>query len=356
MADVDQDRLSGCQEILLGTDPTHADTDNDGLSDGDEVLGTLAGLNLPALGVNPLRKNLLVEIDWMVGPECYAEGFSRKPTTENVAMVTEMFANAPVWNPDGSSGIDAIIDYGQGGFFTGGNEIDDGDALLDGDILHPDAEFHEKRSEHSDHRRLGHFHYGIMAWRHQDANNYSSGVAEVGGDDFIVSMHCAGNDHLGAVAYSNTIMHELGHNFGLLHGGGNYCNYRPNYDSVMNYRYAMFGNDFDCDANSDYIPGTFSDGSRSPLDEFAIDEPQGVCGDLPLDWNFDGQISSGLLLDLNKDDGLQDQTCGGTHTVLHDHNDWAAVSLASIANGGENQGPPNHEISNCLPVPTELQP
>ena len=33
---------------------------DDGIDDGDEVLGTVAGLDLPAMGTNPLRKNILI--------------------------------------------------------------------------------------------------------------------------------------------------------------------------------------------------------------------------------------------------------------------------------------------------------
>ena len=48
MMDGDDDRLRGCHELAVGTDPANADTDDDGLSDSDEVLGTVAGLDLPA--------------------------------------------------------------------------------------------------------------------------------------------------------------------------------------------------------------------------------------------------------------------------------------------------------------------
>ena len=57
------------------------------------------------------------------------------------------------------------------------------------------------------------------------------------GDDLIVSLYCAGSD--GNVA--NTILHEVGHNLGLRHGGNVDCNYKPNYNSVMNYRYQFPG-------------------------------------------------------------------------------------------------------------------
>jgi len=60
----------------------------------------------------------------------------------------------------------------------------------------------------------------------------SSGFAEIIGDDMIVSLQCFNfPDYV-----RNTIMHELGHNLGLHHGGfGDATNLEPNYNSVMNY-------------------------------------------------------------------------------------------------------------------------
>lgn len=113
--DLDNDRLSGCQEETIGTDALSPDTDLDGLPDGDEILGTLDGLNLPALGVDPLHKDILLEIDWMVGPECGDENFSRRPTPENITFLQDVFSKAQVANPDGTQGINVVVDIGQGG-------------------------------------------------------------------------------------------------------------------------------------------------------------------------------------------------------------------------------------------------
>src|SRR5687768_5592658 len=60
LSDIDGDRLSGCQAKQYNTDPTGFDTDGDGLGDGDEVLGTVAGLNLPGMGAKPGRKDILI--------------------------------------------------------------------------------------------------------------------------------------------------------------------------------------------------------------------------------------------------------------------------------------------------------
>lgn len=66
-ADADLDRFSGCQESGLKLDPAQADSDGDGLEDGDEVLGTLGGPALLAIGVDARRKNILIEYGWFEG-------------------------------------------------------------------------------------------------------------------------------------------------------------------------------------------------------------------------------------------------------------------------------------------------
>ena len=79
----------------------------------------------------------------------------------------------------------------------------------------------------------------------------ASGIAEIPGDDSIISF--GHNVDSGAPVpielWSSVMMHELGHNFGLVHGSmadaGNAeqscMNYKPNYISVMNYNYELNG-------------------------------------------------------------------------------------------------------------------
>ena len=63
--DSDFDGLPDDEEARLGTDVHHIDTDRDGLWDSWEVRG-YESVDLPALGVHPRRKDLLVEMDYMV--------------------------------------------------------------------------------------------------------------------------------------------------------------------------------------------------------------------------------------------------------------------------------------------------
>ena len=70
------------------------------------------------------------------------------------------------------------------------------------------------------------------------------GSSEIGGDDSIVSFGFFVDAHrpIPLEALAGVMMHELGHNFGLLHGGVGTCdNYKPNYLSVMNYNFYTSG-------------------------------------------------------------------------------------------------------------------
>lgn len=331
--DADGDGLPDCVEsntgifvddLDTGTDPANPDTDADGIDDGDEVHGTAGGLDLPGLGVSPLRRDILVEYDWFDDSlECGAH--SHQPSSAALNMVTAMFAAAPVLNPDGSTGIHFIHDAGQGGLLTGGSLIADADGVLSGGVGGFEYSQHKEQSFAAN--RRGYFHYVILPHRYNTDSN-SSGQAEIGGDDMIVSLYCAGSDS----NVAHTIAHELGHNLFLLHGGNTSCNYKPNYNSVMNYRYQFPGIDTNCTPPGNGVLD-YSIGSRLSLDENHLDENVGICGAPPWDWNGNAVIESDVSFDINADDDFQ-ILCGGTLTVLTDYDDWAHVNLAGLSAAG----------------------
>jgi hypothetical protein len=87
------------------------------------------------------------------------------------------------------------------------------------------------------------FHYAIFAHSVFPDNTATSlwedtisGYAEMPGNDLIISL---GEWDFTAGEQEGTFMHELGHNLGLDHGGGDSMNYKPNYLSVMNYTFQM---------------------------------------------------------------------------------------------------------------------
>ena len=354
--DSDGDRLGDCYETNTGsfvsatdtgTDPNNADTDGDGISDGDEVLGTSRGLDLPGMGANPLKKTILMEYDWLSDDtqEWYDSNARRwtydahnhKPTSAIAGWVEDAFANAPVSNPDGSTGIQIIQDYGQGGLFTGGNEIADTNGNLTEDVFGND--FVTKRSNNFAANRVGYFHYTIFAHRYYDGATDSSGYAELPGDDLIVTSDWWFDYYPDSVA--STIVHELGHNLNIRHGGNVNTNNKPNYNSVMNYDFQFAGIDTDCEgcgtdcsnqnayliSGDAIVDGTlpdgiraridFSRGTRADLDETSLDESIGVCSNVELDFNRSGVIDAGLVAaDINND---------GVSETLSDYDDWSNI-------------------------------
>jgi hypothetical protein len=71
----------------------------------------------------------------------------------------------------------------------------------------------------------------------------SSGCSQIGGSDLVVSLGSFATTLVGGVLHARgtsdqqagTLMHELGHNLGFRHGGGDNVNCKPNYLSVMSY-------------------------------------------------------------------------------------------------------------------------
>jgi hypothetical protein len=208
-----------------GTDPLVEDTDGDGLPDGLEVHATET---FP--GADPLRRDIFLEVDYMRE--------YRIPTSVK-RTVRSRFANAPVENPDNTTGIDLHI--------VRSNQVPY-QRILD------DETYLQYMTEQFDHRREG-YYYAVLI----DKTSMPSDVAPnrnvfdgSGSPGEITVTGTAGTDRIG-----NVFMHELGHAIGL----------RPNdfegidgtgvgfdtYPSVMNYN-----------APSGFLG--YSDGTNGPND------------------------------------------------------------------------------------------
>ncbi|MGI9602183.1 MAG: fibronectin type III domain-containing protein [Acidimicrobiales bacterium] len=327
-----------------GTSPTLADTDGDSILDGDEVLGTIDQLDLPALGVSPLRKDLLLEFDWFDDSLDGCGAHSHQPTATAISIYETPLENAPVANPDGSTGINVISDYGQGGLFVGGNLIADPNGVIAGGVS--GGEFLGYKSANFAPERNGYFHYVLLPHRYNTSSG-SSGQAELNGDDMIVSLYCFGSDY----NVGTTTLHELGHNLGLHHGGFESRNHKPNYNSVMNYAYQFPGVDNNCTPPGDGVID-FSSGGRADLDENNLDETIGICGGVPWDWNGDTVFDTGVVADINDADG--------SFTVLSDHDDWANLVFTGINDGdgavpGESRSVVVLELISDQPIPPEYR-
>ena len=226
-------------------------------------------------------------------------------------QLVQAFADAPTQNRDGTMGIALHVDYGQGNGFDGGNFISEADSFLNGGLI---GDYVNHKADNFAANREGYFHYVIQAYDFGDGG-VSSGAGGLGyapGFDFLVTQGCPKDGDV------TTYMHELGHNLNLLHGGFEDCNYKPNYNSVMNYRYNYAFRDCATEVQADL---TYSRGLLADLNETALNEAQGVCEDVAIDWNVDGSIST-IQYNVNSAEAYQQENCGGTFTILKDYDDW----------------------------------
>lgn len=378
---------AGRNDIPVGA----KDDDGDGIPDSAEVIGgTFAGLDLYSMGARAGQKDILIELDSMRSTD---EGII--PRSESLQMVVSSFA---------VKGINVMFDAGTAfspnfsvkNFNLGqGSSIVPYEACVTLNQTTCNLNISNKRSvydwkeENMDLRRRSLFHYLLMGST-QLANGGalgSSGVAEIQGNDFIVTL---GNWYLNTSNSTNknrlinfqasTIMHELGHNLGLRHGGNENLNYKPNYWSIMNYLYDLRGLDPDpasktayqrwrnqkgdgtpkecdlvaspCGDQSQYIM-SYSNGFSAILNESSLLESSNVGrgnnASAYADWNMDGQLTStAISKDLNGD---------GSLTILTDYDDWANLYFPFARNVYGNAGPSlNKTQKNILnPVSNDRQ-
>jgi hypothetical protein len=299
------------------------DSDGDGLRDAWETGSYTAPsggtVDLAGMGTNARRKDILVEVDWIA---------AATPNATIWATIEAAFANAPVLNPNGSRGVNIIIDRGQGGAFTGGGTVLADHTTMD---FGPNTaagytDFFTYKGNSFNNDRLNVFHYAIFG---RARPNGSSGVGEIVGNDFMVTFRNfnAWNQPL---AQAGTFIHELGHNLGLTHGDllntpGQYNeSNKPNFASTMSYRWQFPGVSIDCNWASEGFH-TYSAGYYARITESSVNENVGICDNSPLDMNADGQLSNPVAIDFKGD---------GTTTAVHDDFDqWGKLFLNFRAPG-----------------------
>jgi hypothetical protein len=144
-------------------------------------------------------------------------------------------------------------------------------------------------------------------------------------------------------------MHEFGHNLGLQHGGNEGRNYKPNYLSIMSYRYQVVGlYKSGVDGILDYSRFTLSGVAEYNLHEASgigvtgLTTPAMVAGygakfnnglvngtiTGPLDFNGNGVYDSGIeSYDLDGNGSSND-------VFVNSQNDWASLVYSGSATGG----------------------
>lgn len=208
-----------------GNAEVNKDTDGDGLLDSWERNGYdhdgdgKIDVPLHRMGANWRQKDIFIAYAWMrAGPN---ETKSHKPSAKALNYVKQAFARAPVKNPNGKAGIRIhFVDKGSVAHDDDLNPVwDEFDALMD-----PLVSAAERRIFH---RMLAAHAYG---------GGSSSGLSRgIPASDFIESLGKFSTNPGTDIQRAGTIMHELGHNLGLRHGGVDHENYKPNHLSVMGY-------------------------------------------------------------------------------------------------------------------------
>ncbi|MBY0111215.1 MAG: hypothetical protein K2Y21_00230 [Phycisphaerales bacterium] len=359
------------------------DTDGDGLLDRWESENGGIDVNRDGvidfkpydLGARPDHKDLFVEVDAGTIPLADAE----------VSKLLLAFDNAPVTNPDNTTGIHLHI------------VRDETNVLLPNAISFGDFPEGFKASKQA--------HFGTVAER-GDSNAANilkakakvfrycliydgiqflanatpfNGIGEIGGNDFVVDFAAAifNDGFRDSDDRAATFMHEFGHTLGLYHGGrtdtpaGASFQGKPNYPSIMNYALAH-----PMRWSSRFWTLDYSREELAPMLEQSLDEaggiassqyrnysmPYGVGPDLargmrlvkldgrPTDFNANGRIASSAA-DLNflpPAAGIAGTTGPSPGQTLNGHNDWAKLKYRIVLDADESA----HDISIATGCPS----
>ncbi len=349
-------QVSAAFSYQLPTSQADLDSDGDRLLDSWETGGFDANgdgtidIDLPGLGCNPFRRDLLLEVDVMNGltnPPIATAGGTPGAFDQSRAM----FAAAPIVNPTTENGINLILDTSGTLAFTQVVDFN----VADNPMLGV-ANFATVKAANFDAAIRGNvYHYGV--WVNARANG-SSGISDVdfpagtGGDDFIVSFDDFAASFHTIKSQVETLVHEFGHNLGQRHGGDTHSTLKPNYWSAMAYTWQLrtgfsdatrrmrvtcppfyYGVTGATEANG-AIPAAFSNGTdysegmaaQLVENNNTLRESIGVCGQA-VDWNDDGDQADDNI-NANADDN------GSANDTLNDFANWRALVFTGPASNG----------------------
>jgi len=342
--DADGDGLCDAAEAAYGTNPNNFDTDGDAISDLHEVLGA-EGLDLKYYGASPTHHDIFIYMNYYSAP---------MPGALTKAM--QAFSTSPVTNPDGTTGINLhIID---GGPIAQADQVSD---LQIGDWSQVDT----IKAKYYPSRWAKYSHYMLIGYQYNGGS--SSGVSRgIPAHDFLVTLGLWFPTYGTELQQAGTILHELGHNLGLQHGGDDSINYKPNYLSVMSYRYQVNGIFRDgVDNVIDYSRLQLAPVNESSLLEQAGMPPTGsttttetaryratFCSGLangtvkgPIDFNGDGAFATRAI--------SADLDCDGIvgSTFPASWNDWSNLIYVGNEFGGGAIGPGSSTSSRLASRP-----
>ncbi|HYH10632.1 MAG TPA: Ig-like domain-containing protein [Thermoanaerobaculia bacterium] len=398
------------------------DQDRDGLLDIWETNGIdIDGdgtVDLTLTGATADHKDLFVEVDYM--SVAGAQGHTHDPRltpagqalpANPIQQVITAFASAPVTNPDGQTGIrlHVLIDENltEQATVTFTGAASQFDAIKRGSPVNPCQSGHfgttaDRANQNCAKilraKRLA-YRYAIFGHEHTSQGNGSSGIGELPGNDFMVTLRV--RDQAGADferhatnwaamfgttfeaewtdIVAGTFMHEFGHTLRLTHGGSyidRRVNCKPNVLSVMNYtrQFNTTGIQAGTTATQTRVNRAL-DYSRSvlpSLDETALVESLGIAGPTgaffgygedtsgtykiegaanPVDWNGQNGIDTNpVVADVNF--VAYNRGCQATpNQTLTGFDDWKALvysfrSSADYDDGASRMTPDTEELTD----------
>ncbi|CAD6368413.1 exported hypothetical protein [metagenome] len=294
------------------------------------------------------KSDLYYEIDWLLG---------HKPSNETISAVTDAFANSNYNSKNGVEGItfhaqlsDELphIDqirwissksapgFDQLKYWWYGNLDERG---TNPTVAPSNSNWDSQRSQ-----KAQVVHY--LLFIHQQfgpANLPKSGMAELPGNDAIVSLGSFEGMVGTPDTQKGTLLHEIGHNINLDHGGNDSISCKPNYISVMNHAFQF--NYFVSNRTIDFSRSQLTELNESHLNEYngiSTTNPLGMNTtfngkDSPtpsvsehsgqaIDWNRNGSIESDVNADLTYNYQLDDCPASPDQTITG-YQDWDYYTL-----------------------------
>jgi len=350
------------------------DTDKDGLCDSWEKNGSIEIKDSRITGsyvftcepgtCKTNKKDLFVEIDYMQG---------HKPSQMEINHIRDAFASAPV---PGGAGIDPGIDvhiildeavpHKRCTSFPGDNTAPGFDQIksnfygTSNERAQVVSGFTGNNWFHDQGWKLKRyaFHYVLMV--DLQCGSESSGIAEQWGNDAMISLGSASSID----QQEGTILHELGHNLSLDHGGGDAVNCKPNELSVMSYTRQF--SDMVSDRKLDFSRTAVGSTAATPpsLDESNLVDADGLSsygatqentlygpygysattGRSPVDWDHQPSTPTAQM-DLNRVTDGNTILCDGSNgvagqTKLLGYNEWSILKFDGRGSSNTFDGRP----------------